>query len=67
MISGESNLERVEKISNGLDQQSIRALRCIHQKPEIAQVAGQQDIGLTADGGSEDGPVFLGQVSWARQ
>jgi len=56
--------QRIQNISDRLDQQSIGKLRCIHQKPEVAVIAGEQHMGLAGKGAPVDRPVFLGKISW---
>lgn len=44
----------------------IAQLRGIHQKPEIAEIAGQQHSGFTGVCGPVNRPILLGKICWAR-
>lgn len=51
----------IQKIGDRLNQQATRLVAIIHQKPEIAEIAGKQDIRLAGVCGAIDGTVLLWQ------
>ena len=53
-------LNGFQQIGDGLNQQSARFLAIIHQKAEIADIAGEQHIRLTATGSTVDGESLSG-------
>ena len=53
LLRWESSLEipsRTQKIGHGLNEQTISQLWSIHQKAEVAEVAGEQHLGLACMG-----------------
>ena len=49
----------IEKIGDRLNQQAARLVAIVHQKPEIAKIAGEQDIRPAGVRGTVDGAVLV--------